>query len=309
MLVQHQRYGIVLSILYGTRCRDGRTGRYALRKDDLRLFIKGNVLPHWYSSWIDTYHQVGEVFLFCVQYKNEKRGTYAVVSTTLVDRWKRMRVRGRFEALAGDLEAGIANAANIIKRRYSDLDIRQSEGLMFTGTELARLIGRSLTYRDVNGFLDGQAKVIQLLADALASPKSAKPHLRLFVDWEPYDEGMRGHRFSSSNLMFASVDAVLVDAWRRPLDELRDLINTMGRVLDFSFDREDAGAAVPPSDPKKPGGRPPALRLDELSQLISRDGAASNAALARKLHVSRQTVMRARKRISAPESSPGRTTA
>lgn len=88
--------------------------------------------------------------------------------------------------MRGDLSAGITNAASVLRRRYNELDVRYSEGLWFTGTELARLIGRQLNIGDVHGVLDGAAQVVQLLADALASPRAATPRLRLFVDWEPY---------------------------------------------------------------------------------------------------------------------------
>ena len=49
----------------------------------------------------------------------------------------------------------------------------------------------------------------------------------------------------------------------------------------------------------KPRGRPVKLNLERLSEIISGEGPITDAALARKLHVSRQTVWRARKRAES----------
>ncbi len=182
----------------------------------------------------------------------------------------------------------------ILRQRYDELDVRYSEGLWFTGTELARLIGRQLNIGDVDGVLDGAAQVVQMLADELASPRAATPRLRLFVDWEPY---LYRGRFRQDQVLFACVDAALVGSWRRPVGELRQLIDTIGKVLEYPFNDEAVGATRDPQPIVKPLGRPRALNPSDLANLIGQDGSLSNAALGRKLHVSRQTVMRARKQL------------
>jgi hypothetical protein len=65
------------------------------------------------------------------------------------------------------------------------------------------------------------------------------------------------------------------------------------------FDRDRPRTSYNTAQTIKRRGRPVKLSLERLSKLIAEEGLITDSAIALKLHVSRQTVMRARKRAEA----------
>lgn len=72
-------------------------------------------------------------------------------------------------------------------------------------------------------------------------------------------------RFRQDQVLFACVDAALVGSWRRPVGELRQLIDTIGKVLDYPFNDEAVGAAINTTQSAKVPGRPHVLDPDDLA--------------------------------------------
>lgn len=179
--------------------------------------MKGNIKSQWYKSVYEIPFFIEDSYLGIVCRTKERAGLFAIVSVHLVTKWRHLKVRREIDVPLASAAPDIGNAVRGITARYRTLNLRQSEGLMFTGKELSQLLGYKLKYRDVQGIVGDGALIVQQLADLLGA---AEPPLRLFASVEPYRQ-VGGSRANQSNEIFACVGDAQVKQWRRPVNELR----------------------------------------------------------------------------------------